>query len=322
MNSIFSRILVGVDGSDASGLAVTLGARLAHEHGGTLLVASAIDWIPIIAEAEAASAMIDAGPLIEGLRQNADAILTEAAATAKRFDVDAQRTVLEGDAEGCLLQFANDSDVRLIVMGTHGRSGIGRLLLGSTTEAVLRRSTIPVLIVRPGTVLADTTRRCFERVLVAIDDSDPSDAAVETAIDLPLEDRRELIFTTDIDARETVGARNSSSVAVRNHLLEQSHELVTRAVGLAHEHGVRAVRDVREGPVVQSITAAATEQGADLLIVGSHGRRGIRRFVLGSVAESIVRSAPIPVMVVRRPVSASTAESENRRKTEVRKKTG
>ena len=279
-----------------------LAARLAREHDGELLLCYSVNWLPLIADS--AGAYVDPVPIIDGLKQQGDALLAQAADTAQRLGIDAKRCSVEGEPAESILKVADEAGCRLTVMGTHGRRGLGRLFIGSTTEAVLRGSTIPVLTVRPGMKIAGETRRCFERILVGVDDSEPSDAAVKTVVTFSPEDRRQVLFYNVVDTGSLSGVRAYDYVAIRNDLYDQAQNVVDNAVTAARTHDVTADGRVAEGNAADALIAAANGQEADLIVMGSHGRRGIRRFFLGSVAESVVRVAPVPVLVVRTTTSA------------------
>ena len=167
MSSLFGRILVAIDDSEPAKTALALGARLAREHDGELVLCHALNWLPIIAEIESTGVIFDPQPTIEGLTRNAQAMLDGASQDALRFGVAAKHHLIEGEPAKAILALANKLRCGTIVMGTHARGGLGRLFIGSTTEAVLRGSSIPVLTVRPGTVLALEPRKCFERNLAA-----------------------------------------------------------------------------------------------------------------------------------------------------------
>lgn len=307
MNSLFSTIVVGVDDSEASKHAVSLAARLAREHDGRLILCNSVNWIPLVAQIESAGA-IDPSPLIEGMKAQGDALLSDACEAVKQLGVVAQRRTLEGEPADSLIRLAQEEHAGVIVMGTHGRRGLGRLVIGSTTETVLRASEVPVLTVRENAKTPDPAHRCFERIFVAIDDSEPSDAAVATVLNLPAEDRRHVTFTSVADPERVIGSRGYFHYAtIRRALRERAQCIVDQALDSARTRHVDAQARVIEGTTDDAILAAAIEDNADLLVMGSHGRRGLQRFFLGSVAERIVRSAPVPVLVVRTAASVSAS---------------
>jgi len=297
MARLFSTVIVGVDGSEPSASAVTFGARLAREHGGRLILCNAVNWIPVVAQLETA-VPFDPNPLIEGMREQGIATLREACETAKVFGVATQLRVTDGEPAESILQIAHEEHAQIIVMGTHGRRGLGRLIVGSTTEALLRASDIPLLTVRAKT--SDPSHRCFGRILVAIDDSAPADAAVETVLNFPAEDRRHVAFVNIADPRSVAGLRGHFlDATIHGVLRDRAQRIVDRALESARNRGVAAEGHVIEGGTDAELLVASRAENADLIVIGSHGRRGLQRFFLGSVAESIVRSAPIPVLVVR-----------------------
>jgi nucleotide-binding universal stress UspA family protein len=300
VNNIFSRILVGVDGSEPSDDAVILAARLAREHGGRLFLCHSVNWRPLIAEIESTTfRRVEPTPLIQSLTEQGEALLDRAATTAKRFGVDAQRCPVEGDPAETVLAVAGEENCDLIVMGTHGRRGLDRLVVGSTTEAALRASTIPVLTVRAGTITADETRPCFERIVVGIDDSLASDAAVQAVLEFPVAlGPRVLCFCSVAGLDMAIGGRGYYDTAMRV-VRSEAEDVVEAALTAARAKGISAEGRVLEGNTHDSLLAATRQHEADLIVVGSHGRRGLRRFFLGSVAESVVRTAPVPVLVVR-----------------------
>jgi nucleotide-binding universal stress UspA family protein len=306
MNSLFSTIVVGVDDSEPSKCAVALGARLAREHGGRLVLCNSVNWMPMVAQLESA-APLDPHPLIQGMKAQGDALVDAAVAAAKALGVAAERHTLEGDPAENIVRIARDEQAGAIVMGTHGRRGLGRLVMGSTTEAVLRASDIPVLTIREDSKTATASRRCIERVLVALDDSGPSDAAVEAVLELPADDRLHVVFTSVADVDSVIGSRGFYHYAmIRGVLCERAQCILDRALEAARAKGVAAEARVIEGTTHREILVAAQDEDADVIVMGSHGRRGLQRFFLGSVAERIIRTAQVPVLVVRRPAAVAS----------------
>jgi nucleotide-binding universal stress UspA family protein len=298
MSNVFSRILVGIDGSETSQDAAALGARLAREHGGQLILCHAVNWLPVITQVAAAGGGVDTVPLIDNLNREGATVLDRAEQTAKRTGVAAQRRALEGEPAESILELARASACSLIVLGTHGRQGFERLFVGSTAEAVLRGSTVPVLTVRSGVKCAGESRRCFENIVVGIDDSEPSGAAIEAVFDLPAEDRQQLAFYS-VALGADIFTGLADTYAANLELRQQAQRVVDRALASARARGVTAEGRVVDGRPAELLIAAAQERQADLIVLGSHGRRGLERFFLGSVAEGVVRTAPVPVLVVR-----------------------
>jgi nucleotide-binding universal stress UspA family protein len=297
MNNLFARIIVGVDDSEPAIAAVAYAARLARDHGGELVLAAVINWVALIAQAASDGAAIDAGPIIDQLSEDAGAVLDRGSEIARRFGIAVERRMPQGDPAEMLMTIAHEEKATLIVMGTHGRRGIGRMFLGSTAEMVLRGSSIPVLTLR-GAIPSDReAQRCISRILIGIDDSEPSDAALNAVFALPPEDRQELLIYSAVDVGASFGV--TRTLAIEKQLFSEADAIVERAMKAAREQNINARGSTVEGRAADVIVVAAAAEAVDLVVMGSHGRRGFRRFVLGSVAEHVVRAAPAPVLVVR-----------------------
>ncbi|MGP6156882.1 MAG: universal stress protein [Vulcanimicrobiaceae bacterium] len=146
---MFQRMLVPVDGSGPSRDAVGLAIATAAAVGGTLIFCSVVDSDRIVMEC-AAMPFVDPTPSIDGLKARANEALAAAVARAEGMGLRAESMLKEGEPVKTVLSMAHLYAADLIVMGSHGRRGLQRLLLGSTTEGVLREADIPVLVVRGG----------------------------------------------------------------------------------------------------------------------------------------------------------------------------
>ena len=182
-------------------------------------------------------------------------------------------------------------------MGTHARTGVARSFIGSTTEGVLRASTVPVLTVRAGDQLSGYP---FADVLVAVDDSSPADAAVGVAARLARTQGAHVITCCAVDSAHVAERASAIGLDAQPIADEEHHDaagVLRRAVAHAGlPKDTRAI--IRDGRPAEVVLALANELDASLIITGTHGRRGIRRLMLGSVAESIVRASHVPVLVV------------------------
>lgn len=137
-----------------------------------------------------------------------------------------------------------------------------------------------------------------ETVLVATDLGPASEAAVGRAIKLARGLDARLLIVSVIDARKLrlPGGRFSARI---DQVREEREEAVAAVVARARDAGVPARSLVWEGDAGESIVDAAVAEEADLIVVGTHGRGSVGRFLLGSVSEHVVRHAPVPVLVVR-----------------------
>ena len=138
---MFDRILIPVDGSEPARNAAKLGFELAAEHDATVYGLYVVEPVAV--------AEGGAGQVIEAMEETGKEITSEFAEEAESNGLTAITDIETGVAHREILEYADANDVDLMVVGTHGRTGIGRYLLGSVTEKLVRLSDVPVLTVRP-----------------------------------------------------------------------------------------------------------------------------------------------------------------------------
>ena len=201
----------------------------------------------------------------------------------------------------------------LIVMGTHGREGLERLLIGSIAERVTRTAHIPVMLVRP-IQNADRYAPQITRILVAIDGSDPSNLALHTANDLAhaLKASLEVVsiipdvpissgygfaggdFLPAVDFERYASDLAANSQAVLSSAIEQLGNLALKPAQ------VKASSVPASGQrIAEAIVLGAENLHADLIVIGTHGRGGIEELLLGSVAQGVSHHANVPVLLIR-----------------------
>ncbi len=180
-----------------------------------------------------------------------------------------------------ILDEAASADVRMLVMGTSGRSGIARTVRGSFTERALRGARGPVVSVN----LTAAIPGKIETILVAADGSPPAYAALGEVVRLSpkLGTRRLIVAYATDEARIPDAAPFDPRQWVAN----------------ATESGIDVEVEIARKPPAEFILSVAEKHGVDLIAAGTHGRSGLRRAVLGSVAETVLRRAPCPVLTKR-----------------------
>ena len=205
-----------------------------------------------------------------------------------------------------ILEYAEASDVDAVVMGTRGRGGLDRFLLGSVAEQTLQESPVPVMTVHGETTLETD----FDRLLVPTDGSRSAMAAVDHAIELATETggRLHVVHVSDDDPLDepTVTVDVSDPDAADGVGLEAVDAVVER-VGESDLETVDV--SVPSGRIDQRILATAAIHDADCIVMGTHGETGLRRYLLGSTTERVVRFANVPVIGLRAP-RAETATVE------------
>ncbi len=282
---MFDRILVPTDGSPGSERAFEVAATLASTHDAAVHVLSVVD---------------EHGPTDEWDYDGdspAEAFVESQADHVDTEGLSVTTAVREGVVHDAVLDYGDGNDIDLIVMGTHGRTGVRRFLLGSVTEKVVRLADVPVLSVKadaePGTV-------SFDDILLPTDGSSGAEAAIEPTGALASATDATVHLVSVVDTR-SLGIDVGSSVIV-----DELESVATDAVGDASDRlsgmGVETVETaITHGVPYRAILDAIEEADADLVVIGTHGRTGIDRYLLGSVAEKLVRTSPVPVMTVRAP---------------------
>lgn len=208
-----------------------------------------------------------------------------------------------GPPDEVLATAAHDERAELIVVGTHGHSGVARFLLGSVANTTIRRAPCDVLVVRGPAVQAP-----FGKPLVATDFSPAAAKALGQATHVvapgaPLAVVHAWQLPAGSWGATLLGQARFPWSTVRDAVLASAR---AQADQLVAERGGGFHVELVQGPPAQAITETAERGGHDLIVVGAHGNRGFRRLLLGSVAESTVRHAHCTVLVVHAPPRAGS----------------
>ncbi|HEX7840858.1 MAG TPA: universal stress protein [Kofleriaceae bacterium] len=200
-----------------------------------------------------------------------------------------------GPPDEVLAGAARDESAELIVVGTHGHTGVARFLLGSVASTTIRHAPCDVLVVRD-----EAVRAPFGKPLVATDFSPAAAKALDNAKPLLAPGTRlDVVHAWQLPAGSwgatLLGQARFPWSTVRDAVLASAR---AQADKLVADHGPGFHVELVQGPPAQVITETAERGGYDLIVVGAHGNRGFRRLLLGSVAESTVRHAHSSVLVV------------------------
>ncbi|HVK73951.1 MAG TPA: universal stress protein [Kofleriaceae bacterium] len=292
------KIIVGVDFTPGSELAAHRAAELAAQVGAELVLvhAATIPEHPAVPDSirPAADRMIQVlqDRLADDRRGLADLRerLTSEGITVSQLIVDR----FPDDA---LVEAASELHADLVVTGSRHRTGLRRWLLGSVAEHVVRAAPVPVLVALPG-----DPDRGFERIVVGTDFSEPSTHALAQAVELARPGAViDLVhcFQMSLLAPDVVPGLGTVYQEVLDTLTKDAHDKAAAQMA-AHAGAPVTIRfTFVEAPPREGLCDFAEHHQADLLAVASHGRRGVRRLILGSVAEATVRHAPCSVLVVR-----------------------
>jgi len=225
-------------------------------------------------------------------------------------DVKVQYAILVGNPAEEIVDYADRENIDVIVMATHGRSGIGRWALGSVADKVLRATERPVVLIRAKGARPDmlvVEKGAFKRVLVPLDGSKESEAVIPYIEELAsmLGAEVTLLQVLAIVYHVYVSGDAPAQVPYTEEEmkpLKASAESYLEKVGSGLKgKGVTTKCQVRVGAAGHEIIKLADEIGADIVAMSTHGRSGVGRLVFGSVAEKVVRTGNTPVLLVRTP---------------------
>lgn len=207
-----------------------------------------------------------------------------------------QEQVASDSAPERIVAYAEDVDIDLIVMGTHGRRGLHRMLVGSVTEEVVRTAPCPVLTVRTS---ADASpKQAIRRVLVPVDFSEASTAAIRHAKEIALTYGAEidlLHVVREVAYPSAYGFEppHFSMDKLLDRAEEKLSELAHTEIGIEH-----AMVEAITGDPAMGILDYVDANEVDVVVIATHGRTGVDRFLIGSVAERVLRRSPTPVFVM------------------------
>ncbi|RJR40740.1 MAG: universal stress protein [Deltaproteobacteria bacterium] len=266
-------ILVCSDGSEGSNAALAQALSLAKECGSKIHLLQVVAIIPEF-EASAMDLMVLVG---EEVSRQLAAIKADAASMGVDLETRMSRGV---SVAGTILEEAEEIKPDLIIMGRYGRTGLERLLVGSVTARVIGHSPFNVLVVPKGATIA------FDRILVGSDGSPYGQAAFAAALDL---------------ARGRESKLFGVSVATEEGEISRTQDIVHRMMAAANQAGMPFQGSMPQGVAADhGIVQAAIKNEVDLIVVGSHGRTGLKRLLMGSVTERVIGQSPCPVLVVKK----------------------
>jgi nucleotide-binding universal stress UspA family protein len=300
-------IIAGVDLSVPSEQALERAAALALQNGALLVMVHAqADDAPI--EHVDNEVLKQLGEVSAAMRLEEIKRLTEKHQQLTARGVNVELVHRTGPPGEVISELATERHAELIVIGTHGRTGVQRFLLGSVATAVLRHSPCDVLVCRG--VAAGSP---FLRPLVATDFSPSSARALRNAAllsvpDAPIEVMHAWQLPAGSWGATLLGQARFPWSTVRDAVLTSAQAQADKFIaGFATFHHPLHVSLV-QGPPASVITHTAESGGHDLIAIGTHGHSGFRRLLLGSVAESVVRHAPCSVLVAHSEHAGETSK--------------
>lgn len=295
---MYDTIVIPADGSEHSTRAAEHGLALARHYGSTVHAINVVD-------VQRAAGLFSAGGIDEAFVDKVEAAGREAVRaiekTANDSD-DIRSAVVQGSPwkapSAGILEYATDHDAELIVMGTHGRTGLNRTLVGSVTEQVVRSSSIPVLTVR-ATDRATTSE--YDEILVPTDGSDASEEAVEQGVAAAASHgaKVRLLHVVDVGIEMSASGLGNIAEQMTEMLDKEARNILDTAEGRAEEAGVEYERVVLEGFPDEAIVDYSMKHTVDLIVMGITGRSGIKEKLLGGTTNHVLQSVDAPVLTTQ-----------------------
>jgi len=284
-------LLLATDGSEFSEGAIGESIRFAKKCSNRL---TAISVIETNSELEAIAPQVT-----EKAEKSAREHLEAVQARAKKEGVECNIIIRAGDdSYKYIVDEAAKNKITMIIMGRRGRSGLKRLMMGSVTSRVIGHAPCNVLVVPRAAQLG------FRNILVATDGSNYSLVAATEAIGLAKRNNSALTVISVVPSELATPMDIDFTVNQREFIAEKEmHEAEKNAKAVkeaAEKEGVFVKAFVLSGKPADAIIETAREKKADLIVLGSHGRTGLEKLLMGSVAERVIVLAACPVMVVKK----------------------
>lgn len=302
-------VLVPLDGSRFGEFAVPAAMSVARELQAQIELISVFEEESVLAGSEPTAQQFK--EWLYGYLEEIGARITELSG------VPTSRTIIDGSPADRLTEYAQRKRVDLIAMSTHGRGPVSRAWMGSVADRVIRHVDVPVILIRAGEESAvDLAQEAeFKRILVALDGSSRAEKSLELASRIAKVTGATLILLQAVEPpvpfsspylphamQDTQAALEEGRNASVKYLDEVKDRLERQGVDVETE----TLLGVHPAP---AILRYAEEHAVDLIAVATHGRGGLPRLVLGSVADKVLRAASVPILVVR-PATLKNLDTE------------
>lgn len=285
---MYKTVVVGFDDSPTSKAALMEASNMIKKHGGDVILVHAVFF-----DSEEFSMAPE--QLEKRMKIGKQACLESKEMVSSKFGVNVKTLLCEGDPPEVVLDIARGNNADLIVLGTHGRRGLKRFIMGSVTSRIIPDAPMDVLIVKkPCTACTGE----YKSILVPFDGSDFSKRALLRACQITAEDGGEVTVLYVIPRyEEMVGFFKTD--AIRDSLYREAGKIIDSAKEFASTLGTVIKTSIAEGYSSDRIIETADADSHDLIVMGSHGYRGVNKAIIGSTTERVIIDASCPVLIVR-----------------------
>ena len=292
---MIKRILLPLDGSRFAEAAVPLARSLATAANAELHLVLVHEPLPAVDEKTY-------GELLAWARTGEDQYLSQAATRIGTAGKPCPQVVLQGVPAEAIAQYAEQHAVDLLVMSTHGWGAVKRFWLGSVADRLIRECRAPVLLVRPaedGTAVTG-----IQSILVALDQSGFGEAVLPIVVDLALTLAAEIKLLQVVQPHLQFQSVPEAYLtpwdpAITERMSQEATAYVGAVAAGLRERGCKVIPRVVVGGVVADTILEQAEQEADIVALATHGKEGVARLLLGSVADKVIRGSRSAVLVAR-----------------------
>ncbi len=297
-------IVVPLDGSELSEQALPLAGAIATKRNAEVVLTTAVT---------AGDRWVDDGFVRQWESEDQAAVESYQRSIIERLQqqgVHARAHSDRGQPQAVIESVADREGAGLIVMTTHGRSGVSRWTLGSIADKVLRTTNTPLILIHP-TAHAQVPE-AVRQIVVALDGSGLAEAALPEAERFARTmDASLLLVRAVVPPAMLYGAQfMPGGLPVLDRLEADAKQYLERTAERIRKSGLKVGVAVTVGAPADVILNASREDGAGLIAMTTHGRSGLNRWILGSVADAVVRHGGVPVLVIRSWPSLSEEETE------------
>jgi nucleotide-binding universal stress UspA family protein len=292
-----TRILVPLDGSTLAARVLPYAELLAAVHGSVVELMSVVEREP---RGLTTRSKREAGAIERQTCEARQRTLADLAAAVRARELRVTTTVVIGDPVDEILKAAERAETWAVAMATHGRGGIGRWLIGSVADKIMRLNSKPTLLVRPPAMSGPERRVALHRVMVCLDGSPLAEEVLSLAVELASGTGATLSLIQVVTwLIESWGAEDmdESLVAAKQELTDAAERYLANVrATLPANLPVETI--IAYGAPADTIADVAFHERIDLVVMTTHGWGGVRRLVLGSTADRVVR-AGVPTLLVR-----------------------
>ena len=297
---MFKRILVPLDGSELAENALTPAMAIAERYGSEVILLRAVQITPMVMSDPIGGGYVWPEETLDTLAKNAALYLVDIASREMKETFSLKTEVAQTDPASAIIDVATEQAVDLIVMTTHGYSGVTRWVLGSVTERVLRYAPCPVYAVRSAEIPS--------HILIPLDGSKLAETMLEPAITLAKGFNAKITFTRVDDPNDRPDGELYDAISEYDPSLAESYKDAFYHRSLDYLERIKAQYeafdvpmgvDIGQGKSAERIIAVAERNGCDLIAMSTHGRTGMRRWRYGSVTERVLRNTERAMLVAR-----------------------